>query len=90
MLSVINRNFKANMICHSMLKKKGIIDLKHCNYGCLLSDSSSKEQSPMTIIHHKVVVMQYIPKMNELKANWDDDIVNLFIKNVIREFTKVT
>lgn len=91
MFSGINTNFKPNIICHFIFFEiKSIIDLQCCNYGWLLSDSSSKEQSSMTIIHHRVVIIQRMSKMNELEVNWDNNIVNSFIKRVIKEFTIVT
>ena len=55
----------------------GIKDLQCCNSYFFLSDFSFKFQSFMTLFHYKNARMENIPKMNELKISWNDNICSL-------------
>ena len=69
-----NTKCKPNVIRHSLEEKLDIIDLQCCKYCHLLSVFMSKFQSSMTKIHYINVRIQNIPKVDEQKVNWDDDI----------------
>ena len=69
----------------------GVIDLQCCNYCRIPSDFSSKFQSSMTILHHKMLTRE-----GRVLANgWTHPssmivFVHLFIKNRIQKATIVT
>ena len=46
----------------------------------LLGDLSPKSQSSMLVIHCINVRMHCIPKVDELKVNWDDNVCELILK----------
>ena len=58
-------------------KKIGRHRLQQCNCCHLLSGFPSKFQSSMIVIHYKNVRTQNIPKVDELKVHWVDDICKL-------------
>ena len=69
-------NTTVDLILLSFLVKKqlDIIALQSCKYYHFLSGFSSTFQLAMTIIHPVNVRMLNIPKANELKINWNDNI----------------
>ena len=58
-------------------KDLGILGLQCCKNCHVLSDFSFKFPSSMTIFHNVNVRMQNIPKVDELKISWDDNICKL-------------
>ena len=66
--------YEPNIICHSLLKNLGIINLQCNSYCHIRSDSSCKLQSSMTIFHYTSasICRIDIPKADELKVSYDD------------------
>ena len=72
---ITNTKCNPNTSCRSLSKKKlDSLDLQHCNYCHLLSVFSSTIQSFLTTIHFLNDRMLNIPKFDEHKLNWDENI----------------
>jgi hypothetical protein len=77
--SVTNTKCEPNIICHSLKKNLGIIDLQCCNYCHLHNNFPSKFILSMTICQCKNVLDVENIKLcfnnwhsDELKVSWDD------------------
>ena len=73
--NVTNTKCKPNIICHSFEANLGM--LQCCKYCHLLSDFSFEILIIHDNVHYIDVRMQNIPKVDELRINWDENIYKL-------------